>query len=210
VEIYDVLTGFKFIADIMQRQEGKKEFIIGSEESYGYLAGDFVRDKDAVMSCALIAETAAWARSQGKTLYELLLDIYLEYGLYVETLTNIVKKGKSGAELIAGMMQQYRKSPPAQLAGSRVVQIHDYQTGETQDIRTGQTSPIALPKSNVLQFITEDGTKVSIRPSGTEPKIKFYFSVKDSLEKREDYPARNAGLKEKINRIEKELGIEAS
>ena len=210
VEIFDFLTGFKFIADIMQRQEGKKEFIVGSEESYGYLAGDFVRDKDAVMSCALIAETAAWARSKNKTLYELLLDIYLEFGLYVEALTNIVKKGKSGAELIAGMMQGYRESPPAELAGSRVVQIHDYQVSKTQNLLTGHTCPIALPKSNVLQFITEDNTKVSIRPSGTEPKIKFYFSVKGSLETRKDYPAQKTKLEQKINTLKKELGIEAS
>ena len=210
VKIYDVLTGFKFIADIMERQEGKKEFIIGSEESYGYLAGEFVRDKDAIMSCALIAETAAWARSKNKTLYELLLDIYMEFGLYIETLTNIIKKGKSGAEVIAGMMQNYRKSPPAELAGSKVVQIHDYQDSLTRDIKTGHTCPIALPKSNVLQFITEDHSKVSIRPSGTEPKIKFYFSVRGSLESREDYPAQKAILENKINILKKELGIEAS
>jgi len=210
VEIFDVLTGFKFIADIMQRQEGKKEFIIGSEESYGYLAGEFVRDKDAVMSCALIAETAAWARSRNKTLYELLLDIYLEFGLYLEVLTYIVKKGKSGVELIAEMMQKFRESPPSELAGSRVVQIHDYQASKTRDIRTGHTSPIALPKSNVLQFITEDNTKVSIRPSGTEPKIKFYFSVKGLLEDRKDYPAQKDKLEQKINTLKKELGIETS
>ncbi len=207
VEIFDVLTGFKFIADIMQRQEGKKEFIIGSEESYGYLAGEFVRDKDAVMSCALIAETAAWARGQGKTLYELLLDIYLEFGLYLEELTYIIKKGKSGAELIAEMMQNYRETPPVELAGSRVVLIHDYQISTTRDIRTGETSPIKLPKSNVLQFITEDNTKVSIRPSGTEPKIKFYFSVKGSLDNRHDYPAQKAILEQKINTLKKELAI---
>ena len=207
VEIFDVLTGFKFIADIMQRQEGKKEFIIGSEESYGYLAGEFVRDKDAVMSCALIAETAAWARGQGKTLYELLLDIYLEFGLYLEELTYIVKKGKSGAELIAEMMQNYRETPPVELAGSRVVLIHDYQISTTRDILTSETSPVELPKSNVLQFITEDNTKVSIRPSGTEPKIKFYFSVKGSLENRQDYPAQKAILEQKFNTLKKELGI---
>jgi phosphoglucomutase len=207
VEIFDVLTGFKFIADIMQRQEGKKEFIIGSEESYGYLAGEFVRDKDAVMSCALIAETAAWAKGQGKTLYELLLDIYLEFGLYLEELTYIIKKGKSGAELIAEMMQNYRETPPVELAGSRVMLIHDYQISTTQDIRTGETSPVELPKSNVLQFITEDNTKVSIRPSGTEPKIKFYFSVKVSLENRQDYPAQKAILEQKFNTLKKELGI---
>jgi phosphoglucomutase len=207
VEIFDVLTGFKFIADIMQREEGKKEFIAGSEESYGYLAGNFVRDKDAVMSCALIAETAAWARSQGKTLYELLLDIYLEYGLYLESLTNIVKKGKEGAEIIAEMMQQYREHPPAELAGSRVIQIHDYQSSITRDMKTGHTSPIALPKSNVLQFITEDNTKVSIRPSGTEPKIKFYFSVKGRLAKQQDYRTAKSELEQKINTLERELGI---
>jgi phosphoglucomutase len=207
VEIHDVLTGFKFIADAMRREEGKNEFIIGSEESYGYLAGDFVRDKDAVMSCALIAETAAWARSQGKTLYELLLDIYLEFGLYLESLTYIVKEGKSGAELIDRMMQNYRETPPAMLAGSRVVRIHDYQSSKTRDIRTGEKSPIELPKSNVLQFITEDNTKVSIRPSGTEPKIKFYFSVKGTLEKREDYPRQRAKLEDKIDTLKKELGI---
>ncbi len=210
VKIYDVLTGFKFIADIMERQEGKREFIIGSEESYGYLAGEFVRDKDAIMSCALIAETAAWARSKNKTLYELLLDIYLEFGLYIEALTNIVKKGKSGAELIAGMMQNYRESPPVELGGSKVMQIHDYQASITQDLKTGHTCPIALPKSNVLQFITEDDTKVSIRPSGTEPKIKFYFSVKGTLESREDFPAQKAKLEQKIDMLKKELGIEAS
>ncbi len=207
VEIYDVLTGFKFIADIIKRKEGKKEFIIGSEESYGYLAGEFVRDKDAVMSCALIAETAAWARSQNKTLYELLLDIYLEFGLYVEALTNIVRKGKSGAEQIDGMMQDYRENPPTELAGSRVLQIHDYQSSITRDLKTGQTCPIALPKSNVLQFITEDDTKVSIRPSGTEPKIKFYFSVKGALENRGDYPEQKALLEAKINILKRELGI---
>jgi phosphoglucomutase len=210
VEIFDVLTGFKFIADIMKRHEGKKEFIIGSEESYGYLAGEFVRDKDAIMSCALIAETAAWARSRNKTLYELLLDIYLEFGLYLEELTYIVKKGKSGAELIARMMQEFRKSPPSELAGSRVVQIHDYQASITQDIRTGHSCPIALPKSNVLQFITEDETKVSIRPSGTEPKIKYYFSVKGSLGDRRDYRAQKNKLEQKINTLKKELGIEIS
>ncbi|KPL09169.1 MAG: phosphoglucomutase, partial [Bacteroides sp. SM23_62] len=207
VEIFNVLTGFKFIADIIRREEGKKEFIIGSEESYGYLAGDFVRDKDAVMSCALIAETAAWARIQGKTLYELLLDIYLEFGLYLEQLSYIVKKGKSGAEIIAGMMQNYRETPPAGLAGSPVVLIHDYQSSKTLDTITGKSSPIELPRSNVLQFITEDHTKVSIRPSGTEPKIKFYFSVKGSLENRQDYPAQKTRLEQKINTLRKELGI---
>ncbi len=210
VETFNVLTGFKFIADIIRREEGKKEFIIGSEESYGYLAGDFVRDKDAVIACALIAETAAWARTQDKTLYELLLDIYLEFGLYLEQLSYIVKKGKSGAEVISGMMQAYRETPPAELAGSPVVLIHDYQSSKTLDARTGKSSLIELPKSNVLQFITEDHTKVSIRPSGTEPKIKFYFSVKGSLGKRQDYPSQTAKLEEKISILKEELGITES
>jgi len=207
VEVFDVLTGFKFIADIIQRQEGKKEFIVGSEESYGYLAGDFVRDKDAVMSCALIAETAAWAKDHGKTLYELLLDIYLEFGLYLEDMSYIVKKGKTGAEEIATLMQNYRKTPPAALAGSRVVLIHDYQSSKTHDMLTGEESPIELPKSNVLQFITEDHTKVSIRPSGTEPKIKYYFSVKGMLEKSKDYHGQKGMLEVKIDTLKKELGI---
>lgn len=207
VEVFDVLTGFKFIADIIQRQEGKKEFIVGSEESYGYLAGDFVRDKDAVMSCALIAETAAWARTHGKTLYELLLDIYLEFGLYLEDMTYIVKKGKTGAEEIASMMQNYRGTPPAALAGSRVVKIHDYQSSKTLDILTGEENPIELPKSNVLQFITEDHTKVSIRPSGTEPKIKFYFSVKGSLMNSKEYHGQQVMLENKIDTLKEELGI---
>jgi phosphoglucomutase len=207
VEIFDVLTGFKFIADIMQQEEGRKEFIIGSEESYGYLAGDFVRDKDAVMSCALIAETAAWARAMGKSLYELLLDIYQEFGLYLEQLTSIYKEGKSGAEIISGMMQNYREAPPDELAGSRVVMIHDYQSSKSLDTRTKESSAIQLPKSNVLQYITEDHTKVSIRPSGTEPKIKFYFSVKGSLDKRQNYPQEIDKLVNKINRLKRELGI---
>jgi phosphoglucomutase len=207
VEVFDVLTGFKFIADIIQRQEGKKEFIVGSEESYGYLAGDFVRDKDAVMSCALIAETAAWAMTHGKTLYELLLDIYLEFGLYLEDMTYIVKKGKTGVEEIATMMQNYREMPPAALAGSRVVKIHDYQSSKTIEILTSVEKPIELPKSNVLQFITEDHTKVSIRPSGTEPKIKFYFSVKCKLEKSMDYHEQKVMLEDKIDALKEELGI---
>jgi phosphoglucomutase len=208
VELYDVLTGFKFIAEIMRREEGRKEFIIGSEESYGYLAGDFVRDKDAVMSCALIAETAAWARSQGKSLYELLLDIYLEFGLYHESLTSIYKTGKEGAELIAKMMEDFRTNPPAKLAGSKVLTVHDYLESKTSDMESGTKSDIDLPKSNVLQYITEDRSKISIRPSGTEPKIKFYFSVRGSLADRNDYPAAKKRLDEKISLIKKEMGIE--
>jgi phosphoglucomutase len=207
VEIFDVLTGFKFIAEIMRREEGKKEFIIGSEESYGYLAGDFVRDKDAVMSCALIAETAAWAKDQGKSLYELLLDIYMEFGLYHEELVSTYKTGKEGAELIARMMEDFRSSPPEKLAGSTVKYVHDYLESSTLDLMNGEKSEIQLPKSNVLQYVTEDNTKVSIRPSGTEPKIKFYFSVRGPMQNREQYDQAKQELSDKVTDIKSDLGI---
>jgi phosphoglucomutase len=207
VETYDVLTGFKFIADIMRINEGKKSFIAGAEESYGYLAGDFVRDKDAVMSCALIAETAAWAKDKGKSLYELLMDIYTEHGLYRESLANIYRKGKEGAEEIRQMMEKFRESPPEKLGGSRVIKVHDYLRQESRDKQKNIILPISLPKSNVLQYLTGDSSKVSIRPSGTEPKIKFYFSVKGKLEKQEYYESAVKLLDEKIDRIKKELGI---
>ncbi len=207
VEVFNVLTGFKFIADIIRRHEGKKSFIAGAEESYGYLAGEFVRDKDAVMSCALIAEAAAWARDQGKTLCKLLLDIYQEFGLFRESLISIYRKGKSGAEEIQEMMVNYRNNPPETLAGSDVILIHDYQEQKSSDAQTSTTHEINLPVSNVLQFITSDATKVSIRPSGTEPKIKFYFSVRGELNKRENYEAAVSELDSKIETIKKELGI---
>ena len=168
VKCYNVLTGFKYIASIIRENEGKATFIGGGEESYGYNAGEFVRDKDAVITCALIAECAAWCADQGKTLYQLLQDIYAEFGLYKESLISLTKKGKAGLEEIQGMMKSYRENPPATIAGSPVVKVIDYNKPE----QTG------LPKSNVLQFYTEDGSVVSVRPSGTEPKIKFYFGVK--------------------------------
>ena len=207
VETSDVLTGFKFIADIIRLNEGKKSFIAGAEESYGYLAGDFVRDKDAVMSCALIAETAAWAKDKGKSLYELLMDIYKEHGLYRESLANIYRKGKEGAEEIRQMMEKFRESPPEKLGGSRVIKVHDYLRQESLDKQKNIILPISLPKSNVLQYLTEDSSKVSIRPSGTEPKIKFYFSVKGKLEQKENYESAVLLLDEKIEGIKKELGI---
>lgn len=207
VETYNVLTGFKFIADIMRINENQKNFIAGAEESYGYLAGDFVRDKDAVMSCALIAETAAWAKDNRKSLYEVLMDIYQEFGLYYESLANIYRKGKEGAEEIRRMMENFRKSPPDSLGGSRVITIHDYLLQESLDKRTNKTSSITLPNSNVLQYITEDNSKISIRPSGTEPKIKFYFSVKGKLDDRKNYESAVRSLEQKIEGIKKELGI---
>ncbi|MBQ3174726.1 MAG: phospho-sugar mutase [Bacteroidales bacterium] len=175
VKCYNVLTGFKYIASVIRENEGKATFIGGGEESYGYNAGEFVRDKDAVITCALIAECAAWCADQGKTLYQLLQDIYAEFGLYKESLISLTKKGKAGLEEIQSMMKNYRENPPASIGGSPVVKVIDYNKPE----ETG------LPKSNVLQFYTEDGSVVSVRPSGTEPKIKFYFGVHgaDSNEK---------------------------
>lgn len=202
---YDVLTGFKYIADIILKLEGKQQFIGGGEESYGYLAGDFVRDKDAVMSCVLLAETAAWAREQGKTMYELLIDIYMKHGLYKESLISIVKKGKEGSEQIQRMMDGFRQSPPKELGGSSVVCIKDYELQKSVDLITGKETPIDLPKSNVLQLFTDDGSKISIRPSGTEPKIKFYFGMKTSLASASEFNSRSKMLDEKIDKIVKEI-----
>jgi phosphoglucomutase len=207
VEHYDVLTGFKFIADIIRRFEGQKTFIGGGEESYGYLVGDFVRDKDAVISCAMIAETAAWANDKGIGLLELLKDIYTEFGFYKESLISVVKKGKSGAEEIQKMMVDFRAHPPKSLAGSKVVMIKDYQSSVSKNTETGEERTIDLPKSNVLQFFTEDGSKVSVRPSGTEPKIKFYFGVKGELNNKSDYEKVNAELEQKIKNIISDLGL---
>jgi len=207
VPCYDVLTGFKFIADIIRKNEGKMTFIGGGEESYGFMIGDFVRDKDAVTSCAIVAELAAWARSQDKSVYDVLLDIYLQFSLYLESLINVVRKGKSGAEEIQQMMAGFRKNPPKTIHDSRVLKIHDYQEQVTLDRITGLRSPISLPVSNVLQFILEDGSKISVRPSGTEPKIKFYFSVFEKLEKREDYEKIQAELNERIEKQKKSLKL---
>lgn len=170
VKVFNVLTGFKFIADIVKKNEGKGEFICGGEESYGFNVGEFVRDKDAPISCAMVAECAAWAADRGKTLYALLQDIYAEFGYYKESLTSLVRKGKAGVEEIAQIMSDYRANPPKEMAGSPVVKVIDYNKPE----ETG------LPKSNVLQFFNEAGDVVSVRPSGTEPKIKFYFGAKGS------------------------------
>ena len=167
IKYYNVLTGFKYIASVIRENEGKATFIGGGEESYGYNVGEFVRDKDAVITCAMVAECAAWCAEQGKTLYQLLQDIYAEYGMYKESLLSLTKKGKEGLEEIQSMMANYRSNPPKSLAGSEVVKVIDYNKPE----ETG------LPKSNVLQFYTADGAVVSVRPSGTEPKIKFYFGV---------------------------------
>jgi phosphoglucomutase len=201
VETFDVLTGFKYIAAIIRENEGIKTFIGGGEESYGYLAGDFVRDKDAIMSCALIAEAAAWAKDQGKTLLDILHDIYLKYGFYKENLISIKREGKAGAEEIAAMMDKFRNQPPDSINGSDVVLIHDFEKQTTIDKISDLRYTINLPKSNVLQFELHDGSKISIRPSGTEPKIKFYFSVKAKLDSLADFDKTNTLLEARIEAL---------
>lgn len=207
VECYDVLTGFKFIAEIIRQLEGKKQFIGGGEESYGYLIGDAVRDKDAVIACAFIAETLVWAREQGKTLYELLIDIYLRYDLYKESLVSITKKGMQGMEEINAMMEHYRHTPPEMINGSRMVLIKDYQLSQEKDLVKQVVNPIDLPKSNVLQFFLENGTKITMRPSGTEPKIKFYFGTKASLTSAADFEKAQAEIDQQLKATLDSLGL---
>ena len=207
VKVYDVLTGFKFIGAKIKELEGIETFIAGGEESYGYMIGDFVRDKDAVAACSMIAEIAAWAREQGKTFFDVLVDIYREYGFYKEGLVSVVRKGKSGAEEIQQMMRDYRSNPPVEIDGERVVCIKDYQTHESKDLITGKVTKLDLPKSNVLQFFTDKGNKITVRPSGTEPKIKFYFGVKGSLCCKEGFDKTNEALDAKIESIKKSLNL---
>jgi len=201
VEYFDVLTGFKWIAEVIGKFESKKTFIGGGEESYGFMIGDFVRDKDAVTSCCIFGECAAWAASKGKSLYELLLDIYLEYGLYKENLVNVVKKGMSGQAEIKAMMEGFRTNPPKEIAGSKVKLMNDFEMRQATEIHTGKITPIELPKSDVLQFFLEDGSKISMRPSGTEPKIKFYFSVRAELKAVADFKKVEAKLDSRIEEI---------
>ncbi len=210
VKCYNCLTGFKYIAKIIRDQEGVHTYIGGGEESFGYLAGDYVRDKDGVSACALAAEAAAWCRdTKGMTLYEWLQDLYVKFGFYRESLVNVVRKGKDGAEQIQNMMVDFRANPPKSLLGSPVVQVYDYKTLEVLDTATGVKSPIEgiEDKSNVLQWVTEDGTKVSVRPSGTEPKIKFYFGVKADLPSVEQFEQVQAALDAKIEALKVELKL---
>jgi phosphoglucomutase len=208
VEYFNVLTGFKFFADLIRMNEGKKKYIGGGEESYGFLPGDYVRDKDAVGSCALVAEATTWAKSKGMSLYDLLLDIYVKYGLYKEKLITIVRKGKDGAEQIKEMMTRYRNNPPENINRSRVIKINDYENSVSFDTRSGIKMSIDLPKSDVLQFFLEDGSKISIRPSGTEPKIKFYFSVNTKLESAGRFIETEKILDSRIENIIKDLKLE--
>ena len=207
VKVYDVLTGFKFIGDKIRELEGKEVFIGGGEESYGYMIGDFVRDKDAVAACSMIAEIAAWAAEQGKTFFDVLVDLYTEYGFYKEGLLSVVRKGKSGAEEIQQMMKDYRENPPKEIDGEKVVCIKDYKLHESTDLTTGKKERIDLPASNVLQFFTDKGNKVTVRPSGTEPKIKFYFGVKGTLASKADFDQVNSALDGKIEAIKRSMNL---
>ncbi|MBP5370945.1 MAG: phospho-sugar mutase [Bacteroidales bacterium] len=207
VEMFDVLTGFKYIGEKIRLLEGKKQYIGGGEESYGYLAGDFVRDKDAVIACALVAEAAAVAKNEGKSLYDVLVDTYVEYGMYKESLCSIEKEGKAGKEAIKAMMDNFRANPPKELNGSPVAYIKDYGQSITTDCKTGKTEKIDLPKSNVLQFFAEDGSKVTARPSGTEPLIKFYFGVKTKINSKAELKQAEEELNKKIEGLKKSLGI---
>ncbi len=208
IEYYDVYTGFKFIAEVIRDNEGKKKYIGGGEESFGFMPSDFVRDKDAVSSCALMAEITAWAIDQGKSLYELLQDIYLEYGFSREKMKYVVRKGKSGAEEIQQIMMKFRNDPPKELGGSAMEWVKDYSTLVAKNLVTGEEKKIdQKTTSNVLQFFTQDGTKISVRPSGTEPKIKFYFEVGGKLKSRADFDAAEQKADEKIDAIMEELGL---
>ena len=207
VECYNTLTGFKYIGELMTKFEGQKIFIGGGEESYGYLIGDLVRDKDAVISAAFIAEMTAFYKDRGSSLFDALLEMYQQYGFYKEKLVSVTKKGKSGAEEIKAMMERFRNNPPASLGGSKVVTLKDYELRKETDISSGKVSEIALPKSDVLQFVTEDGSIISARPSGTEPKIKFYCSVKGTLTNAAAYKQADRLLDEKVNTIISDLGV---
>jgi phosphoglucomutase len=207
VTCYNTLTGFKFIGQIMTEKQGKETFIVGGEESYGYLVGEFVRDKDAVISCAFIAEMTAFYKDKGSSLYDAMIDMYLKYGFYKEKLVSITKKGKTGAEEIVAMMERFRNNPPAILGGSKVVTLKDYTLRKETDLVTGTSSELAFPKSDVLQFITEDGCIISARPSGTEPKIKFYCSVNKPLASKSDFDKVNNELEQKVDQIMSDLAV---
>lgn len=208
VQCYDVLTGFKWIAAKVLELEGKKKYIGGGEESYGYMPSDMVRDKDSISTCCLIAEMAAWAKQQGENLFEILLNIYHQYGYYQESLLSIVRKGQSGAKEIEQMMDTFRKNPPQEIIGQKVVKINDFQLHVSKDILSGKEEKLDLPTSNVLQWFLKDGSKISIRPSGTEPKIKFYFGVRSDFSHKDNFKELHLKSEQKIEAIKKELHLE--
>jgi phosphoglucomutase len=201
VACYNVLTGFKWIAELIKEKEGKENYIIGGEESFGLMIGDQIRDKDAISAVALLCEMAAYEKSKGKSLFDKMIELYMQYGFYYETLISITKKGMNGQQQISDMMEGYRKQPPTEIAGLKVATLLDYQLQVSTNLSTGEKTKIDLPKSNVLQFVTEDGSKISARPSGTEPKIKFYFSVNAKLENRASFDTVYAQLQDKIKSI---------
>ena len=201
VHCYNVLTGFKWIADLIREKEGSENYVVGGEESFGLMIGNQVRDKDAVSAVALLCEMAAFEKAKGKTLFDKMIELYIKYGFYYETLISITKKGMDGQQQIADMMEGFRKKPPTNINGSEVIELLDYELQIGKDFESGDSWKIELPKSNVLQFVTEDGSKISARPSGTEPKIKFYFSVKTKLKNREEFDVKFAELENKIKGI---------
>ena len=207
VNCYNVLTGFKWIAELVKEKEGKENYIIGGEESFGLMIGDQIRDKDAVSAVALLCEMAAYEKSKGKTLFDKMIELYIQYGFYYENLISITKKGMNGQQEIKDMMEGYRQSPPVTIDGEAVVTLLDYELQLGKNLQTGATWKLNLPKSNVLQFITAKGSKISARPSGTEPKIKFYFSVNTELKDRESFDSKYQMLQEKINGIIKDMQL---
>ncbi|HAO47642.1 MAG TPA: phosphoglucomutase, partial [Chitinophagaceae bacterium] len=207
VNCYNVLTGFKWISKLIREREGKEKYIIGGEESFGLMIGDEIRDKDSVSAVCLLCEMAAYEKNKGRSLFDKLIDLYVQYGLYKESLVSITKKGMNGAKEIAAMMEGYRSNPPQTIDGAAVAELLDYELQVGKNLQTGESWKIDLPKSNVLQFVLADGTKISARPSGTEPKIKFYFSVNGKLTHATAFDAAEKELDDKITRIEKEMGL---
>ncbi|HEV9036953.1 MAG TPA: phospho-sugar mutase [Puia sp.] len=207
ISCYNVLTGFKYIAELIKEKEGRENYVIGGEESYGLMIGSQIRDKDAVSAVALLCEMAAYEKDKGRSLYDKLIDLYVEYGFYKESLISITKKGMNGQKEIAAMMSAYRSQPPAAINGSPVVELLDYELRKGKNLQTGESWDLELPESNVLQFILEDGSKISARPSGTEPKIKFYFSVHGPLADAAEYDKVNAELSDRIDRIIKDMQL---
>ena len=209
VTCYNVLTGFKWIAELIKEKEGKENYVIGGEESFGLMIGDKIRDKDAESAVAIICEMTAYEKNKGRKLFDKLIELYVQYGLYKEDLISITKKGMNGAKEIADMMQAYRANPPQKINDSNVIQLLDYQNQTNTNLQSGESSKIELPKSNVLQFILADGTKISARPSGTEPKIKFYFSVNTKLDNAANFDAKEKELDDKIAAIINDMGLKA-
>jgi phosphoglucomutase len=205
VTCYNTLTGFKWIGQLITQLQGQKTFIGGGEESYGYSVGELVRDKDAIISCAFIAEMTAYYKDKGTSLYNAMLDMYVEYGVYREELVSLTKKGKTGAEEIKAMMEKFRNNPPAELGGSKVTTLKDYELRTETDLTNNTSKPLELPKSDVLQFITADGSIISARPSGTEPKIKFYCSVNAPLADKAQFAAVDGQLSDKIAKLMADL-----